>query len=243
MEPVRLRRPAAQASPRRSLSVRTARTSPKRVPPDKQSGVPDRPGFEVALTGALEAASADGRPVSVAVVDIDLLGRINVSQGRGAGDAVISWAADRLGESLGPEVKVFRFGGDAWGVLFPAMEKEQAFLALETFRQGLHRPPLPMVEGKALELKVSLSAGLASHPEDGARPLDILNRASEALYRAKVSGRNKVCLAREERMVTKTSHYTQGQLLGLRRLAEREGYGDAALLREALNDLLRKYNA
>ncbi len=44
-------------------------------------------------------------------------------------------------------------------------------------------------------------------------------------------------------MVTKTSHYTQGQLLGLRRLSEREGFGEAVLLREALNDLLRKYNA
>jgi len=51
-----------------------------------------------------------------------------------------------------------------------------------------------------------------------------------------------VCLAREEKMVTKTSHYQQGQLLGLRRLAEREGIGEAVLLREALNDLLRKYN-
>ncbi len=71
----------------------------------------------------------------------------------------------------------------------------------------------------------------------------MVQRASGALYRAKVSGRSKVCLAREEKMVTKTSHYTQGQLLGLRRLAEREGIKDAELLREALNDLLRKYNA
>ena len=44
-------------------------------------------------------------------------------------------------------------------------------------------------------------------------------------------------------MVTKTSHYTQGQLMGLRRLAEREGIGEALLLREALNDLLRTHNS
>jgi hypothetical protein len=70
-----------------------------------------------------------------------------------------------------------------------------------------------------------------------------MRKASEALYRAKVGGRNKVCLAREERMVTKTSHYAQGQLYGLSRLAKRKGVGEAVLLREALDDLLRKYNS
>jgi hypothetical protein len=44
-------------------------------------------------------------------------------------------------------------------------------------------------------------------------------------------------------MVTKTSHYTQGQLAGLARLAKRMGAGEAVLLREALDDVLRKYNA
>ena len=64
-----------------------------------------------------------------------------------------------------------------------------------------------------------------------------------AVYGGKVGGGAKVCLAREEEMVTKTSHYTQGQLHGLSRLAKREGIGEAVLLREALDDLLRKYNA
>lgn len=43
-------------------------------------------------------------------------------------------------------------------------------------------------------------------------------------------------------MVTKTSHYTQGQLERLAALAKRENLGEAALLREALDDLLRKYD-
>ncbi len=97
--------------------------------------------------------------------------------------------------------------------------------------------------GGQVELTPSVSAGLAACPDDDTEGKALLVKACEALYRAKVSGRNKVCLAREERMVTKTSHYTQGQLLGLRRLSEREGFGEAVLLREALNDLLRKYNA
>jgi predicted DNA-binding protein len=62
------------------------------------------------------------------------------------------------------------------------------------------------------------------------------------MYRSKAAGRSKVSLAREERMVTKTSHYTQGQLDRLSNLAKREGLGEAVLLREAMDDLLRKYS-
>lgn len=210
---------------------------------DPLTGLPDRAWFETAFADALLAANPENRPVSVAVVDIDLLGRINAVHGRTVGDALIQSTAQRLQQTLHPETRLSRIGGDALAVLFPALEKEQAFLRVEAFRQEFAGMQILKVNGGPIELTVSVSVGVASHPDDGAKAADILNRACEALYRAKVSGRNKVCLAREERMVTKTSHYTQDQLMGLRRLAEREGYGDAALLREALSDLLRKYNA
>ena len=129
--------------------------------------------------------------------------------------------------------QVYRIGGDGLGVLLAGVDKEQAFLAVEAFRQGLVASGVP---------SLTVSIGVASFPDDAARPNEVFIKACEALYRAKVSGRNKTCLAREEKMVTKTSHYTQGQLLGLRRLAEREGIGEAVLLRDALNDLLRKHN-
>ena len=64
------------------------------------------------------------------------------------------------------------------------------------------------------------------------------------MYRAKNTGRNKVCLAREEKMVTKTSHCTQEQLERSSKLAEAEGGGggEAVILREALDDVLKKYD-
>ncbi len=66
------------------------------------------------------------------------------------------------------------------------------------------------------------------------------------MYRAKNTGRNKVCLAREEKMVTKTSHCTQKQLERSSKLAEAEGGGGggggALILREALDDVLKKYD-
>jgi predicted DNA-binding protein len=62
------------------------------------------------------------------------------------------------------------------------------------------------------------------------------------MYRAKSTGRNKVCLAREEKMMTKTSHYTQEQLERLSKTAKAEGVGEAVILREALDDVLKKYD-
>ena len=57
-----------------------------------------------------------------------------------------------------------------------------------------------------------------------------------------LTGRSRVCLAREEKMVTKTSHYTAEQLQQLTKLSKREGIGEAVLLREALDALLQKYD-
>ena len=53
---------------------------------------------------------------------------------------------------------------------------------------------------------------------------------------------DKVAMAKEEKMVPKTSHYTQDQLQRLAKLAKREGVGEAILLREALDLLLKKYD-
>lgn len=208
---------------------------------DELTQLPTRSVFESAFQKALELAKGRSAPVSVGVVDIDLFGGINQRFGRETGDGVIEGLGTALHAAFGASGLVSRFGGDALAIMWPGLEKEQAFLVLEQFRQGLGGK-LP-ASGQASGVEVTVSAGLSAYPDDGNAADELLNKASEALYRAKVTGRNKICLAREEKMLTKTSHYTQGQLLGLRRLAEREGIGEAVLLREGLNDILRKYNA
>ena len=208
---------------------------------DVLTGFPDREACLVALEAAIDQ-DAEG-VLCLAILDIDLLGQINERAGRDAGDALIQVLAGALARRFSGEAGIFRIGGDAFALQFCGCEKEAVFLSLEAFRDSFDGPHDLDAAGKRAPLSATLSIGLAACPEDGGAAQVLYQKASEALYRAKVSGRNKVCLAREEKKVTKTSHYTQGQLLGLRRLAEREGHGEAALLREALNDLLRKYNA
>ena len=210
---------------------------------DPQTGLHSRDVMETRMQALLAAGDA-GTPVSVAVFDVDLLGQTNRDRGRAAGDALIVLLADAVSSHFcASGVTPYRFGGDAVAVLFEETEKERAFMAVEEFRRDFVRVHALNVSGTAIKCRLGVSAGVAAFPDDGATVDVVCIKATEALYRAKVTGRDKTCLAREERMVTKTSHYTQGQLMGLRRLAEREGIGEALLLREALNDLLRKYNS
>ncbi len=203
----------------------------------------ERPAFERSVHAALAEAKENDGSLSIGIVDIDMFRSLNEAHGRSVGDAVIDRLAALLRNTFTWDGAVWRYGGDAFAILWRDLEKEQAFLQLEGFRAGFSGEQAVKANGRETKLAVTISGGLASYPDDGLEGPDVINKAVDALYRAKVKERSRICLAREERMVTKTSHYTQGQLLGLRRLAEREAIGEAVLLREALNDLLRKHNA
>lgn len=200
--------------------------------------------FARHFDAALARAQSGQSPVSMILFDIDLFGSLNEKHGRDVGDAVLSWLEASLRNALGDGADVSRYGGDAFAAILSGVEKEDAFLLAESARRAVSADETIVYDrDQAVKFPLTVSAGLASYPDDGSARVELVRKANEALYRAKAGGRNKVCLAREERMVTKTSHYTQGQLAGLSRLAKRMGVGEAVLLREALDDVLRKYNA
>jgi len=207
--------------------------------------LPGREALSEALAAQIHKAADHDSSISIALVDLDKFETVNKEHGTEVGDVVIQTVARRLaglrvtGDSVHKET--FRVAGDEFAVLLAGVEKEEAFLLLERERAAFSGDHVISVGSKKLVLPLSFGAAIATYPEDGARPQDVMRKASDALYRAKNSGSNRVCLAREERMVTKTSHYTQAQLARLSALAKREGAGEADLLREALDELLRRY--
>lgn len=213
---------------------------------ESSTQINSRPFFErfsLEFQQLLESAISRGSVLSLVLFDIDWFGKANSDFGREAGDAVLDAFAASLSTSVGACGSVLRYGGDAHMAILPDVEKEDAFLMAEEARRAFDREHIVCFDGQEVELRLTLSAGVASYPDDDSKAPELVRKVNEALYRAKVSGRNRVCLAREEKMQTKTSHYTQGQLAGLARLAKREGIGEAVLLREALTDVLRKYNS
>lgn len=193
------------------------------------------------LATALTNASENDTSVSLALVDLDEFGKINSEYGNEMGDEVLGLTAQFLSQLGGDNIRLFRHsfraGGDEFVLVMPGVEKEEAFLKLEKCREAFNC----VHEIRSISVSTTFSAAVATFPEDGLRPQDVLRKASDAIYRAKNGGRNKVCLAKEERMVTKTSHYTSAQLARLSQLAKREAVGEAVLLREALDELLMKY--
>ena len=177
-----------------------------------------------------------GETVIIALADCDEFDHINRDFSPAEGDRVLIAAGSYLKDNLPADAGIYRIGGDEFGIIFRGcMEKEEVFLLLNDLKNNYDvRTP----DG----VRQSITIGMAAAFEDASRCAELIRKADSALYRAKVSGRNKVAMAREEKMVPKTSHYTQDQLQRLAKLAKKEGIGEAILLREALDMLLKKYD-
>ena len=208
------------------------------IPPtDHLTGLQSALAFRDSLDRALD----EQENVSLALVDMDNFKQVNDAHGHAAGDALLRSLGSRLLD-LAADTGGFagRLGGDEFAVALPGATLETAFLRLERFRAAVGDetgliPELP-------SYRLTLSVGLANYPRDVQSGGELISRADQALWAAKQSGRNAVALPPSEEMVLKTCHYTRAQVGRLKVLAERRSAKESTLLREALDDLLRKYD-
>lgn len=208
---------------------------------DTLTGLTNRKGFEEKLKAAVLDAHQNDRPLTLAFLDIDHFKRMNDSLGHEAGDVIIKAVGAIIQRLAGEGTAVCRYGGEEYTVIFPDTEREQTFLIIERLRAEIAAQE-KLTDGKdTVEAQVTVSGGIAALPIDAQDENELLRKADQALYKAKVSGRNKIVLAYEEKMAPKTSHYTLTQLERLSELAKEQGVGEAVLLREALDNLLVKY--
>ncbi|NJD58825.1 MAG: GGDEF domain-containing protein [Anaerolineales bacterium] len=209
---------------------------------DELTGLLSRKGFLDKFSEALGKAKSNTqeRPLALALLDVDIFNKINETYGHVTGDNLLVEVAKTIQAHAGEQALVGRYGGDEFVIVFPGEEREQAFLKMERIRHELSQSTVMSSDGRTLQ-GISISAGVAAFPMDGRTENELLRKADHALYRAKSSGRRQVKLAYEERMVPKTTHYTQTQLERLSKLAEERGVNEADLLREAMDDFLTKY--
>ncbi len=172
--------------------------------------------------------------------DLDGLHALNQTAGHAAGDKVIAAAIGALSRSAeGQGWTLGRIGGDEFAVLAPGMALESAFLRAEQLRRevdGAVAKVLPRGQ------RVTVSIGVAASPRDAKDPSALRRKADLALHAAKEQGGDAVGLPPSDDMVLKSSYYSAAQLGRLKGLAERQKKKEAVLLREALDDLLRKYD-
>ena len=198
---------------------------------------PDGDQFEADLAAIFSSdAESSGEIIAIALIDCDKFDHINHDFGPDEGDRILIEAGRFVQKNLPEGAKVYRIGGDEFGILFRgSMEREEIFLLLNDLKNNYS---LQTPDGE----RQTITIGLATAFEDASRVPELIRKADSALFRAKAAGGNRVALAKEEKMVPKTSHYTQDQLQRLSRVAKQEGVGEAILLREALDMLLKKYD-
>lgn len=162
------------------------------VATDALTAVANRRGLQQAFDAdAARATHSAGLPVlAVGLIDIDNFKRLNDALGHAAGDQALKSLAAAVKQRLRPQDTVARFGGEEFAVLLPALAAEEAQQVLTRLQRELSAS-LFMHEGR--EVFVTFSAGVTAWRRGEALEAAI-ERADEALYEAKRSGKNRTCV-------------------------------------------------
>ena len=192
------------------------------------------------LVDAIEDALASDGVVSLLQLDLDRFGEVNASLGRETGDRVLADAVACAKATARAEGwSLLRLGGDEFGLVAAGVGLEAAFLRAERLRVELDDALLKEVPA---EHRCTASIGVANIPRDAKTADELIRKADLALFGAKDQGGDAVALTPGDEMVLKSSYYTVAQLGRLKTLAERLKKKEAVLLREALDDLLQRYD-
>lgn len=161
---------------------------------DALTQLPNRRHFEDVLNAELDRLRRYGGSCSVAMVDVDYFKHYNDSLGHLAGDTVLRELADVMRRELRLHDMVARYGGEEFALLMVNTGKPHALPVLERLRIDVQEYPFRNRDIQPAG-RITVSAGLASFPEDGTSYDQLLKMADDALYEAKRAGRNQVCVA------------------------------------------------
>jgi diguanylate cyclase (GGDEF)-like protein len=156
---------------------------------DELTGLKNRRSFFDDIEPVIAGTRRRGRPVAVALLDLDHFKEINDTHGHAVGDDALREVARRIGDTLRQEQIVGRIGGEEFVVLLPDTTPQQALVAIERVRKAIGDTPLFAVDGAAVAITVS--GGIAPLADGMTVPV-ALQQADKAMYRAKALGRNRV---------------------------------------------------
>jgi diguanylate cyclase (GGDEF)-like protein len=182
----------------------------KRAVRDPLTQLYNKEYFTQRLGEELRRSLRTGDPLTVAMVDMDLLKEINDTYGHQAGDAVIVAVAHTIQETCRRSDVACRYGGDEFAVILPETTKTQARFFAERVLRSVRNVSVVMTAASDRVVSTatpgvsstgklplltpvpSISIGIATFPEDARNPETLLAKADAALYRAKRGGKNRV---------------------------------------------------
>ena len=146
--------------------------------------------FQMRFRQEFAAAKRFGQHLSLIWIDGDDFKTINDEYGHQRGDSILIEIASRISAEI-REVDTFaRYGGEEFILILPHIDREGAEIAAERVRSAV--ADTPFGTGDEPEIRVTVSIGFATYPDDGGTPETLLNAADKAMYVAKARGKNQV---------------------------------------------------
>lgn len=160
---------------------------------DPLTGIYNRRQFEVLARAEFARTQRYLRPLSILIVDIDFFKRVNDNFGHEMGDWVLKMVATTISSAKRDADVVARMGGEEFAIMLPETTAQAASIVAERIRQMVHANSMQVGTDK-LALTVSIGVAEATVSTSGVEA--VLREADQALYQAKRSGRNQVCVAK-----------------------------------------------
>ncbi len=156
---------------------------------DELTGLPGRRALEEKLAKL-------GGTYSLAMADVDHFKKFNDTYGHDTGDDVLRFVASNLMKTAGG--KAYRYGGEEFTIVFPGLTASEAAEALDSVRETIASASLTVRKPggrsrRGEQVSVSASFGVAEHNARYSSAREVLKAADKMLYKAKQSGRNRVC--------------------------------------------------
>lgn len=154
---------------------------------DSLTGVLNRRAWSEAAESMLEDST--GRPVALLFLDLDRFKLLNDQQGHRAGDRALIEVAEALRAELRPADLLGRYGGEEFIAMLDGVVEEQAMQVATRLCRRVHRLEIPVND----EFMLSVSIGVAMRTIGDSLEM-LIERADQAMYQAKVNGRNQARL-------------------------------------------------
>jgi len=130
------------------------------------------------------------------LLDIDHFKKVNDTYGHPVGDIILTSLGEILTKDIRSSDFAARYGGEEFTVVMRPASKEQANTLANNLRQIVESTEF-RIPGQEHPLRVTISGGLATFPEDGTSTTELIQSADEALYEAKQTGRNRIVRAHQ----------------------------------------------
>ncbi|MFA4029413.1 MAG: hypothetical protein GDYSWBUE_000163 [Candidatus Fervidibacterota bacterium] len=162
---------------------------------DALTGIANRRHIERHLEIEFARAKRYNYPLSAIMLDIDHFKRFNDIHGHLTGDRVLQGLARLLTNIARASDLVGRYGGEEFLIICAYTDLNGALALAERIRRAVEQTAFESREGE--KLHITISAGVATFPEDAQDSVGLIEAADKALYVAKQTGRNKVCAYRD----------------------------------------------